>query len=82
MGYYDTTAWPFAMGTHGASRGNYVFAHELAHVMGTDHNQRDQSGDLSYPYGMGKLFERGEGQYDGKHTIMAYVYTVDMYAIR
>jgi hypothetical protein len=69
--FYDDPTRPFAMGTHAATRGSYTFTHELAHIMGADHNREDEIGELNYPYGMGKLFNRGQSETGGYRTIMA-----------
>jgi hypothetical protein len=75
VGYYDTTNVPFAMGTHSCTRGYYVFAHELGHVLGADHD-RDatdvRTTKMHYPYGFGYGFLKGATESEGYRTIMAY----------
>ena len=59
-----------------AFRGGYAFLHELGHNFGGGHDKSTLEASTppktaSFSYGKGKLFLKGEGDYDGYHTIMA-----------
>jgi hypothetical protein len=72
IAFTDTTSVPYAIVNHKSARGEFVFAHEMAHIMGAHHNTEivPYAKRMRYPYkySWGKRFDAKEG----RHTIMTY----------
>lgn len=76
IAYFNTVTLPFGLGKHRCSRGGYTFGHELAHILGSQHNAEASGGTINtaFPFGLGYLIQPpGPSKFTGYRTILAYV---------
>jgi len=72
VAYVDVLSFGLTLGTvaKGCATGYYTFAHEIAHMVGAQHNRETGAVNFPYPYGYGFLIRPPVNS--GYRTILAY----------